>query len=102
MITEGNAGINIPLEGSAIVLPASLFQQLGNGTNVGIFFGLYETASLFPVKGANFSSKREEVYSHVLAATIGQNLTIQNLEEPVNITFKVQSEEGRVSYHCSK
>ena len=66
-------------------------------SSVGIFFGLYETATLFPTGGTTSDSMTTEIYSQVLAATVGQNLTIQNLEPPVIISFKPQKLEGKVS-----
>ena len=92
--------INTLREGTGIELPASLFQQLGDqltGSSVGIFFGLYETATLFPTGGTSSDSRTTEIYSQVLAATVGHNLTIQNLESPVTISFKPQKLEGKVS-----
>ena len=102
MVTERNVGASTLLqEGALIELPASLFQQLGQQpTSVGIFFGLYETASLFPVGETTLTptGRTTKIYSQVLAATVGQNLTIQNLESPVTISFKPQNIEGKVSY----
>ena len=95
--TEGNIGTNTVEEDAVIDLPASLFQRLGDRTSVGMFFGLYETASLFPVEETNSTLRNTEVYSRVLAATIGQNVPIQNLEEPVTITLKSLDKEGKVS-----
>ena len=93
--------INTVREGTGIELPASLFQRLKLGdplmSSVGIFFGLYETATLFPTGGTTSDSRITEIYSQVLAATVGQNLTIQNLESPVTISFKPQKLEGKVS-----
>ena len=89
---------------AAIDLPASLFrdQWLGDRTSIGIFFGLYETASLFPTGEIKSTSRTTEIYSYVLAATVGQNLSIKDLKDPVVISFKPQNKEGRVSkidYH---
>ena len=87
-------------EGTGIELPASLFQRLGDqltGSSVGIFFGLYETATLFPTGGTSSDSRTTKIYSQVLAATVGHNLAIQNLESPVTISFKQQKLEGIVS-----
>ena len=99
-MTERNTETNSLREGTGIELPASLFQRLGDQlSGVGIFFGLYETATLFPTGGANSDSESRttEIYSQVLAATVGQNLTIQNLESPITISFKPQNLEGKVS-----
>lgn len=92
--------INSLQEGTGIELPASLFQRFGDQFNsVGIFFGLYETATLFPTGGtsSDSESRTTEIYSQVLAATVGHNLIIQNLESPVIISFKPQNPEGKVS-----
>ena len=79
---------------AAIRLPPSLFEQLNNLPNVGAFFGRYETATLFPVGGSN---NRTQVGSQVVAATVGQNLPLRNLPEPVTIILKLQSGIGLVS-----
>ena len=97
-MTERNTETNSLREGTGIELPASLFQRLGDQlSSIGIFFGLYETATLFPIGGTTSDSRITEIYSQVLAATVGQNLTIQNLESPVTISFKPQNPEGKVS-----
>jgi hypothetical protein len=91
-------GTNTLREGTGIELPGSLFEQLDDQlTSVGIFFGLYETASLFPTGGTTSTSRTIEIYSQIVAATVGQNLTIQNLEPPVKISFEPQKIDGRVS-----
>lgn len=84
-------------EKAAIHLPPSLFSEIVG--NVGMFFGLYETATLFPTSGQSSEGKEIRVISPVLAATVSQNLNIANLEEPVTAAFKSVStiEEGEVS-----
>ena len=83
----------------AISLPQSLFQTLNGSANIGVFYGLYETATLFPVSrgNTNTSAPRQlQVCSHVLATTVGQNITVQNLVEPVTVTLRLQEKEGMV------
>ena len=94
--TERNSGMNSFQEDAAIDLPAQLFRQLSDHTSVGMFFGLYEIPSLFPIGGTNSTSRKTEIYSRVLAATVGQNITIKNLKETVNITFRPLEKKGKV------
>ena len=83
---------------AAIRLPPSLFEQLNNLPNVGAFFGRYERPTLFPVGGSNNNgARRTQVGSQVVAATVGQNLPLRNLPEPVTIILKLQSGGGLVS-----
>lgn len=88
-----------PDQDAAINLPQSVFQQVNDSENVGIFFGRYEAATLFPVDGgtATIGARREaQVCSRVLAATVGQNVSIQNLEQPVTVLLRLQDKEGMV------
>ena len=83
---------------AAIRLPPSLFEELNNLPNVGVFFGRYEMPTLFPVGGSSSNgARRTQVGSQVVAATVGQNLPLQNLSEPVTITLKLQTGVGLVS-----
>ena len=67
-----------------------------------MFFGFYDNATLFPV-GQESTDGNEavqtQVCSHVLAATIGQDIDIRNLrpEEHVTITFRLLKECDVVS-----
>ena len=84
-------------EDAAITLPPSLFEKLTDRPSVGLFYGRYETPSLFPV-GRNASNGRlPQIGSQVVAATVGQNLPLQNLLEPVAVTLKPQIRGGLVS-----
>ena len=88
-------------EDAVIHLPPSLFKTLGD---VGIYFGLYETQALFPISGVASNDRRHpQIFTRIIAATVGQNLNISNLSEPVTITFRPQIIEGMVcfpSLHC--
>lgn len=92
----------LPEQTAAISLPGSLFQQIDNRTNIGVFFALYNSSVLFPVNGGgNIDSsfpRRTAVGSRVLAATVGPGLVFQNLTEPVTIVFRLQPAEGQVSH----
>ena len=89
-----------PERNASIRLPASLFRRIKDHANVGVFFGRYETATLFPVGGASINnvSRQTQVCSQVLAATAGQNISLQSLEQPVTVTFRLQCKEGMVNY----
>ena len=91
----------LPQQDAAISLPASLFKRI-TSANVGVFFGLYKNATLFPVDGEkadNSASRRTQVGSQVLAATVGQNVSLQNLAqtESVTVVLRLQYKEGTVS-----
>lgn len=93
-----------PYQDAGISLPASLFTKINSSkmTNIGMFFGFYENATLFPV-GEQSASGREmvqtQVCSRVLAATLGQNINIRNLkpEESVIVTFRLSNKTNIVS-----
>ena len=83
-----------PQQVASIHLPASLFAILNDSTQVGVFYGIYENSTLFPVRetSASTSALREtQVHSVVLAATVGQNVTIQNLTDFVTVAFRLQN-----------
>ena len=83
----------------AISLPESLFQMINDSTNVGVFFGLYERATLFPVGGGstdNSALRQAQICSRVLAATVGQNMNLQNLEQPITVVLRLQDKDGMV------
>ena len=90
-----------PQQDAAIRLPPSLFETINNRPNIGIFFGRYEVATLFPVSRGNNNgeqtSRQTQVGSQVLAATVGQNLPLQNLSEPITVTLKLQNRGELVS-----
>ena len=93
-----------PRLNAAISLPASLFERIDDRDNVGVFFALHKTSTLFPVNGGEFqsgtfssSSRRTSVGSHILAATVGPGIDFQNLDEPVTSLFRLQISSGSVS-----
>lgn len=81
-------------EDVAIHLPPSLFENIGD---VGMFFGVYKVATLFPTGGMTSSGRQQQVFSRILAATVGQNMKIVNLYQPVTIAFRPQSTGEMVS-----
>ena len=92
---------------AAISLPSSLFKTIDSSknTNIGMFFGFYDTAILFPVSQESTESDGNEamqrrVCSHVLAATVGRDIDIRNLgpEENVTISFRLLQECDVVSF----
>ena len=83
---------------AAIGLPASLFQEINDRPNIGVFFAFYESSSLFPVVARVTGSPiRNVVSSQVLAATVGSGIRFQNLSEDVTVVFRLQVPEGSVS-----
>ena len=86
---------------AAISLPASLFERIDDRDNVGVFFALYETVTLFPVGGELIDRtslpRYNAVGSDILAATVGPGINFQNLDDPVAIVLRLQVAEGSVS-----
>ena len=73
---------------AAISLPASLFERINDRPTVGIFFGFYETPTLFPVGGESDGAtlpRQTVVGSDITAAPVGPGINFQNLDEPVTI-----------------
>ena len=85
-------------QNAAIHLPASLFAQNIDQRDLGIVVGYYETATLFPITSQSHAPRQTQVYSNVVAATVGQNMSIQNLEEAVTIAFRLKNKGNVVSY----
>ena len=83
---------------AAISLPPSLFQRINNHDTVGIFFAFYKISSLFPVSGevVNTSSVRRKT-SHIIAATVGPDIYLKKLDEPVIILLRLPVNESSVS-----
>ncbi len=84
-----------PQQDAAISLPASLFQTITDREDVGIFFALYNSSTLFPVDGGRNrnASRRTEVGSRVLAATVGPGLDFPNLVDNVTIVLRLVTTE---------
>lgn len=88
----------------AISIPASLFELIaGEKDNISIFFIRYDDSTLFPVAGGqkkfnNNASMRTEVGSTILAATVGIDLNIKDLEDQMNVTvlFRHKISENKV------
>ena len=83
-----------PQQDAAILLPASLFEGIQYyRDNIGIFFALYDQPTLFPVATNDDDSRASsqvQVGSPVIASTVGgENISIENLGEPVIVTLKI-------------
>lgn len=85
-------------QNAVIHLPASVFAQITDQTDLGLVVGYYETATLFPITSPRDAPRQTQVYSNVIAATVGQNTNIQNLKETVTIAFRLQDNVDVVSY----
>ena len=83
-------------EQDAINLPPALFknEMISGYDNIGLLFTLYNSSTLFPVNaGKNLSSDQSietVVGSRIIAATVGANLTLRNLEEQESVTIVLQ------------
>lgn len=81
---------------AAIALPPSLFTNINNRSQEGIFFALYTQSTLFPIQvtenttGA-VASRSTVVGSTIIAATVGSGLSFNNLEPPVEINLRIST-----------
>ena len=80
---------------AAISLPASLFERVNDEENVGVFFAIYETSTLFPVGRDNAVSdgntiRQTQVGSQIVAATVDSSQELVDLENPVTVVFRLQ------------
>ena len=101
LVTENNvrSGRLQPQQHAAISLPHSLFEMIGDRTDVGVFFVLYDRPTLFPVDGRRNNSdvpRQTDVGTRVLAATVGPGLNFQNLADPVVIVLRLVINDDRV------
>ena len=72
---------------ASVELPPSLFSSISsNITDVGIFFTVYKTASLFPIVD---SSGGVEVSPLVIGVTVATEEQITNLTDPVVLNFSI-------------
>ena len=87
-----------PNQTAFINLPATLFSRhaMEGNDNVGIFFTVYKTPSLFPVAsqeaGIGRSPREVRVLTTVLAASV-VNTMVENLTAPVAILLRLQALE---------
>ena len=69
--------------------------------NIGLLFTLYKSSVLFPVnRGNNLNSDgsvQTVVGSHIIAATVGFDLELRNLEDNVTIVLQLTIPEQDVS-----
>ena len=91
---------------SAIILPSSLFKLVEDKDNVSTFFVHYDKSTLFPVNTTNKtndnSTKRTEVGSTVLAATVGRDVIFRDLDQHeanVTILFRLDRTQGKVVHY---
>lgn len=89
-----------PQQEAAIHLPMSLFRNIHDQQNVGMFFTFYNMSTLFPVgkhHTENSVQSRVEVGSSVIAATVGGDSSIfENLTEAVQISFRMRKVYARL------
>ena len=92
-----------PQQDASISLPPSLFEQLSDKDNASVFFVHYEKTTLFPVSEGSKSSqddstKKTEVGSSVVAATVAFGVEFQDLEDDMKVTvvLRLTKTEGKV------
>lgn len=88
---------------ASIALPPNLFQEITDRTQVGVFFGLYNESTLFPVRtredvASAVPDRTTIVGSPIIAATVGPGLSFNNLQPPVEVNLRIPTEiNGSVS-----
>ena len=85
----------------AVLLP-SLFANIHNRTNIGLFFALYSRSTLFPIRDmitiGRESGRRTIVGSSIIGATVGPGLSFSNLLQSVEISLAIPTNiDGSVS-----
>ena len=84
-----------PQQEAVIHLPLSLFGNINEYQNIGMFFTFYNKSTLFPVDKRdtkNSIPSHVKVGSSVIAATVGgDNLIFENLTEAVQISFMIRN-----------
>ena len=86
-----------PEQNAAIRLPTSTFARIKDQRDIGVFVGYYESATLFPVNSPSDALRQAQVCSNIIAATVGQNMSIENLEEAVTIAFRLENKADMVN-----
>ena len=86
---------------ASVTLPPSLFATIEDRDLVGVFFALYESPTLFPVRDGEQPSdfsRLPAVASSVVAATVGPGLEFNDLDPPVEVNLRITNDfEGFVS-----
>ena len=92
-----------PQQDASISLPPPLFERLSDKDNASVFFVHYEKTTLFPVGEGSKSSqddstKKTEVGSSVVAATVAFGVEFQDLEDDMKVTvvLRLTKTEGKV------
>lgn len=80
---------------ASVALPPELFAGVSRNP-VGVFFGLYTEPTLFPVRVPvrmenDMSSRRSEVASSIVAATVGPGLDFSDLDPPVVVNLRLSN-----------
>lgn len=83
----------LPLQqDSAVSLPASLFERFDDHENIGIYFTIYKSPTLFPVGRKNTDrkvpGKQTEVGSQVVGINVDTSQDLVDLEEPIIIVLR--------------
>lgn len=93
----------ISQEDTSISLPPSLFNNQNislDHPNIGIAFGNYYIATLFPVgeeRAGSIGGKQTQVGSNIVSAIVGRGIEFEKLLEPVTTRFRLQISQGKVS-----
>ena len=80
-----------------VLLPASLFAEITRPT-VGIFYTLYATPTLFPLRSREDEERgvRGVVRSPVLAVSVGVGLMFNNVSPPVELHLRLSAQGNKV------
>ena len=84
-----------PQQEAVIHLPMSLFENINDHQNIGMFFTFYNMSTLFPVgerDTENSIPSHVKVGSSIISATVGgDNWIFENLTEAVQISFRIRN-----------
>ena len=90
-----------PQQDSAVSLPASLFRRFHDRENIGIYFTIYESATLFPVNDSKVPGEQTKVGSQVVGINVDSSQDLVDLEEPIIIVLRPQLEQDNLTVIAS-
>lgn len=84
-----------PEKEASIILPGSLFLHVDDRSDIGSFYGLFDSTNLFPIRGGNTDNQANatrvtKLGSSILSATVGdESVSFENLHEAVSVTLRL-------------
>lgn len=90
---EEDERLLLPGEVAYAFLPATMFRNIVNVEETGVFFSLYKESSLFPIADAPNGT---HIASPVVAATVAGR-TFRDLQDPAIVLIRLDEEMDGVS-----